>query len=132
MKIVLALTAIVFLVSGCETVDPIAVRNAEIWFPPRFRHVETPDYCFSAAERERALQEYRQLGADTLFEIVVDSAGKVRRARLVKTNQPAHRHENMVSHARAMTFSPEAESDQYRAFYYPTQYTYESEFDWAD
>jgi hypothetical protein len=132
MKSALALIA-TLLLSGCPSqVDPAAVREAEVFFPPRFRYVEKPRYCFSAAERERALQEYRAVGADTLFEFVIDGEGKVMQARIVRTDQPRHRHEDIVAHARVMVFSPDAESDLYRAFYFPAQYTYKSEFEWAD
>ncbi len=129
----ISLLATVLLASACTSPpDPAAVQAAEVYFPPRFRHVEEPRYCFSAAERERALQEYRKLGSDTLFEFVVDREGRVQKARLVKTNQPEHRHADILAHARVMVFSPEAGSDRYRAFYFPTQYRYESEFEWAN
>jgi hypothetical protein len=128
--LVLALTAI--LLSGCETTDPAAVQNAEIFFLPRFRYVDEPRFCFDAAERERALQEYKKLGADTLLEFVIDNQGHVRKTRLVKTDQPKHRHEDIVAHARVMTFTEDPESSQYRAFYFPMEYTYKSEVEWVD
>jgi hypothetical protein len=132
MKRALALIATGLLVSGSTSVDPAAVQNAEVYFPPLFRRVEKPRYCFSAAERERAVQESRRIGAETLFEPVVDREGKVEKARLVRTDQPKHRQEDILAHARVMVFSPDAESDRYRAFYFPTQYGYESTFEWLD
>jgi len=129
---VLALIATAVLMSGCKTTDPVAVQNAEVYFIPRFKYVEEPRFCFDAAERERALREYRKLGADTLFEFVIDSEGKVMKTRLLKTDQPEHRREDMLAHARIMVFSADVESHLYRAFYFPTKYTYESEFQWFD
>jgi hypothetical protein len=133
VKRALALIASILLVSGCQSpLDPDAVRNAELYFPPRFKYVEKPVYCFTAEERERALQEHRQIGSDTLFEFVVDSQGQVRKVRLVQTYQPSHRHEDILAHARSMVFSPDAESDRYRAFYFAAKYAYNSEFQWVN
>jgi hypothetical protein len=133
VKRALALLASVLLVSACQTpLDPEAVRNAELYVPPRFKYVEKPVYCFTPEERERALQEHRKLGSNTLFEFVIDSQGEVRKVRFVQTYQPAHRHEDILAHARMMVFSPDAESGRFRAFYFPAKYSYNTEFQWLN
>ncbi len=133
MKRALALIASVLLVSSCQApLDADAVRNAELYFPPRFKYVEKPVYCFTAEERERALQEHRKTGSNTLFEFVVDRQGQVMKVRFVQTYQPSHRHEDILAHARTMVFSPDTESQRYRAFYFPTKYAYSAEFQWIN
>jgi hypothetical protein len=133
VKRALALIASVLLVSSCQTpLDPDAVRNAELYFPPKFKYVEKPKYCFTAEERERALQEHRMLGSNSLFEFVIDSQGQVMKARIVQTFQPAHRHEDILAHIRSMVFSADASSPLYRAFYVSTKYRYETEFQWLN
>jgi hypothetical protein len=129
----LALIASGILLSACQApLDADAVRNAELYFLPRFKYVEKPVYCFTPEERERALEEHRAIGSDTLFEFVIDSQGQVQKVRLVQTYQPSYRHEDILAHARRVTFSPDSESEQYRAFYYSTKYTYDSEFQWVN
>jgi hypothetical protein len=127
----LIFVATAWLTTGCTSVDPTAVDSAEVFFPPRFRYVGEPRFCFSSAERERARRESKEMGADTLFELVIDEAGKVRKARLVTTRQPEHRHEDMVAHAYRLVFTEVSVSGLYRAFFFPTRYAYESKFDWA-
>ena len=131
MKRIPALIASALLVSGCRSpLDPEAVRNAELYFLPRYRYVETPKYCFTDEEREHALQECGRLGGDTMFEFVVDTQGHVSKVRLVQTYQPAHRHEDILAHAQTMVFTPNTKNELYRAFYFPTKYTYNAEFEW--
>jgi hypothetical protein len=133
VKTALALLSTVLLSAGCKShLDPDAVRSADLYFPPRYKYVEKPVYCFSAEERERALQEYRTLGSNTLFEFVIDSEGLVRKVRFVQTYEPSHRQQDILAHARAMVFSPDAESDKFRAFYYPVKYDFKSEFQWLN
>ena len=128
----LALIASAVLFCGCETIDPVAIENAQVYFPPLFKVVDEPRFCFEPAERERALQEYRELEANTLFELVIDRAGQVKQARIVTTRHPEHRRADMLAHARRMVFSEDPESSRYRAFYLPMQYGYESEFEWIE
>ncbi len=134
MKRTLALIATLTLLSSCETppVDPVAVESAQVYFPPRFRYVAEPRYGFSPAERERALREATKLGVNTLFEFVIDSEGVVKKARLVRTDLWRNRHEAMENHARVMVFSKDPDKEMYRAFYFPMNYTYESEFEWVE
>ena len=133
----LAVLAMLSLIQGCPApavapIDPVAVASAEVYFPPKFEYVQQPAFCFSPAERERALQECKKMGANTLFEFVVDNGGKVRQARVVKTSLWSDRVEAMESHARMMVFSADPRNDRYRAFYYPVNYTYESTFEWMN
>lgn len=133
MKIARALLSAVLLVAGCKShLDPDAVRNAELYFLPRFRCVEKPVYCFTAEERERALQEHRRLGSDILFEFVIDNEGQVVKVRFVQTYEPEHRHADILAHARRMVFTPDTENGPYRAFYFPTKYNARYEFDWLN
>ena len=134
MKRMLALLAALSLLPGCTTppVDPVAVENAEVYFPPRFQYVAEPRFCFSPAERERAIQESKRMGVDTLFEFVIDSEGVVKKARIVRTDLWRNRHEAMENHARVMVFSKDSNREMYRAFYFPTNYTYNIEFEWVD
>lgn len=134
----LATIAIVsWLHGGCQLpstppVDAAAVKNAELYFPPRFRYVAEPRFCFSPAERERALQEWQRRGANTLFEFVVDNRGKVRKSRVVKTNLWADRVEPMEEHARVMVFTADPKNEGFRAFYLAANYTLERTFEWLN
>ena len=132
MNYSLSLIATLLLSPGCVSpLDPAAVQAAEVYFPPRFKYVAEPQYCFSPAECKHALLECAKRKADTLFEFVVDSDGKVKKARLVKTQQPSDHEEVMLEHARVMVFSADAESKLYRCFYFPVKYTYSSDFKWS-
>jgi hypothetical protein len=130
----LTLLAILSLLQGCPSppVDPAAVASAEVYFPPRFQYVAEPRFCFSPAERERAIQECEKMGANTLFEFVIDNAGHVKQARVVKTSLWRDRVEPMEEHARIMVFSADPKSALYRAFYFPADYTYKSTFEWQN
>jgi hypothetical protein len=133
VKTALTLLSAVLLAAGCKsTLDPEAVQNADLYFLPRFKYVEKPVYCFSAEERERALQEYRKTRSNILFEFVIDSEGQVKKVRFVQTYEASHRQQDILAHARSMVFSPDAESDKFRAFYYPVKYDFESEFQWMN
>ena len=118
-------------VSSCVTqeADP-SVANAELYFPPNFRYVAEPRFCFRPAERRRALDVYRELGADTLFEIVIDPEGKVRKARLLRSSVDRDYHDDVESHARQLVFTPELTTELYRAFYFPVTYSRQAEFQW--
>lgn len=118
------------LALACQGPSPEDVRDAVLYFPPQVRHVDAPRFCFLPAERERALQEYEEGGADTLFELVVDAEGQVRRARLVRTHVRDEYHEVMEEHARRFKFTPAPEDEGYRAFYLPMRYRLDSEFEW--
>lgn len=102
-----------------------------LYFPPLFKYVEEPKYAFSAAERQRAIQEYRKYGADTLFELIVDHDGKVKRARLLRTQVRREYHQEMIEHVRRMSFTQDAENQKYRAFFFPTRYRLNAEFEWV-
>jgi hypothetical protein len=128
----LALLLILFLLQACPSppVDPAAVASAKVYFPPRFQHVAEPRFCFGPAERERAIQECEKMGANSLFEFVIDNEGHVKQARVVKTSLWRDRMAPMEEHARIMVFSAGPKSALYRDFYFPVNYTYNSTFEW--
>jgi len=115
---------------GCTSVSASEVDSATLYFPPRFRYVDEPRSCFDPAERERALREYRERGADTLFEIVGGKDGTVRKARLLRTYVKPVDHPSLEDHARRLQFSPDSESEMYRAFYFPVRYRHDATFEW--
>ena len=84
-----------------------------------------------AGQETRTAETNRNHAADPLFEIVVDKDGKVRKARLLRTHVRPEYHEDMLSHARRFVFSEDAEGEMFRAFYFPTRYRYNAEFEWA-
>ena len=110
--------------------DPAEVAAATLYFPPQVKRIQEPRFCFDPAERERALQTYRELGADTLFELVVDQEGKVVKARVLRTDERRSYREDMLDHARRFRFTPDREVPGYRAFYYPARYGFDNEFEW--
>jgi hypothetical protein len=130
MNRTLALLPLLALVSGCTSIPPEAVEHATLYFPPQFKYIDEPRYCFSPAEREKALQTYRKKGADTLFELVIDSQGKVKKARLLRTHVDTIYHEDMENHARSFEFTKDTEGHRFRAFFFPTKYKHESTFEW--
>jgi hypothetical protein len=131
LKWFLAMGSVLLLVSACKSAASAeAVAAATLYFPPNFKYVEEPRYSFSSAERQRALQEYREQGADTLFELVIDHQGRVMKARLLRTHVSEVYHDDMIHHALRMEFSPDANCQMYRAFYFPAKYSHTAEFEW--
>ena len=128
-----ALALVCLLVLGGSCRSPATaeeVQAATLYFPPTFKVVDRPRFSFSMAERQRALDEYRDHGADTLFEVVVDGDGRVVKSRLVRTQVPASYHDDLEAHARRFQFTEDAQS-LYRAFYFPVRYRYDSELEWV-
>lgn len=126
-----ALGLALLLLASCQVaVTDAELRSAPLYFPPNFKFVAEPRPAFTAAERQRALLEAKAQGVDTLFELVIDSEGRVRRARLLRTHHPARHHEFLLEHARGFEFAPDARSALYRAFYYPTNYELNVSFEW--
>lgn len=122
---------VLVLGSGCKaSASPEEVAEAVLFFPPVYRSVEEPTFSFTDAERMKALQEYRRQGADTLFELIVDPQGKVRKARIVKTWVKPIYHDIVLEHALALEFSPQVDTEFFRAFYYPLEYRFQSTFEW--
>lgn len=116
---------------GCTTpVSDAEIEAATLYFPPSFKVLTEPSWSFTAAERQRALREYKQQGADTLFEFVIDSEGRVERSRLLRTHVEPVYHEQMEVHARAMVFSKDDRAGLYRAFYFPASYRMNNRFEW--
>lgn len=128
------LAALLVVSAGCAASPTDAeVASATLFFPPHYRRIDEPRFCFSEAERQRALQEYRKQGADTLFELVIDARGAVKDVRLVRTHVDRHYHQDMLDHARWFAFSPDAADTAgtgYRAFFYPVKYRYDPSFEW--
>lgn len=117
--------------SACRaSASPEEVARATLFFPPVFKYVDELRWSFSDAERLRALQEYIRKGADTLFEVVIDADGKVRRMRIVRTPVDEIYHEFVLEYARGWEFSPDERRDSYRAFYYPVEYRFRAQFEW--
>ena len=83
-------------------------------------------YSFDNVERQKALRSYKDYG-DTLFELVIDREGRVKKARILRTHVKRHNHEFMLEHANDFRFTKDTE-DRYRAFYYPTNYTLELDY----
>ncbi len=121
------------LLAGCQSaLTEEEIRNATLYFPPRVKYLEKPRFGFSSAERKHALLEYRDHGADTLFELIIDNRGKVKRARLVQTNARKEYHSFMESHAHSFSFSEDPGTELYRTFYFPMDYDVQAEFEWLD
>jgi hypothetical protein len=125
------LAASLALATSCEApVTAEELERATLYFPPQFKYVEEPRFCFTRAERERALKEYKQVGADTLFEVIIDNEGTVKKVRLLRTHVRKDYHDFMLEHARWFLFTEDPGSEMYRAFYYPIVYDFEAEFEW--
>jgi hypothetical protein len=130
MKLTLATLFVLMTTLGCSTIPLEDVQNATLYFPPQVRYIDEPRFCFAAAERKKALEEYKADGADTLFELVIDSDGKVKRARLLKTHVDPKYHEQMEQHARLFEFTKDTQGDRFRAFYFPAKYRFDATFEW--
>jgi len=127
LLLVLALSAL----SACRAaVTEEQLREATLYVPPEFKYVAEPRFSFSPAERQLALQFASRNELDTIFELVIDSEGRVQRVRLVRTTHPERRHEDMLVHARGFVFSKGAQPGLYRAFYYPLDYSMRLSFEW--
>lgn len=114
--------------AGCRSgPDEAEVAAATLFFPPTFRYVEEPRFCFSAAERERALQGFRELGVDSLFELIVDDSGRVVESRIVRTRVEELYHPIVLEHANAFAFNPDERKGAYRAFYVPMDFRLDSQ-----
>jgi len=129
----LVLVSLLLASAGC-TAPPSAaeVAAATLYFPPEVRRIDEPRFCFSAAERERALQEYRSDGSDTLFECVIDDQGKVKKVRLLRTHVNRVYHQDMLNHARWFVFTPDLKGQGYRAFFLPMKYRFDATFEWIE
>lgn len=117
--------------AGC-TSAPTAeeIEAATLFFPPTYRRLEAPRWCFSEAERRKALDTYWDAGADTLFELVVDAEGVPARVRIVRTKIEGIYHERVFEIARAFRFAPDERGSGYRAFYYPVDMNFQPTFQW--
>ena len=124
--------AVALLLVGCTTPPTSAeVEAATVYFPPQVKYLDEPDWVFTSAERQRALRAYREQ-ADTLFELVIDGEGKVKRARLLRTDVRKEYHEDLVAHARHLGFTKDTDPGRYRAFYFPVDYRNNRDFRWVD
>ena len=125
---------VLFVASAGCIAPPSAgeVAAATLYFPPEVRRIDEPRFCFSAAESERALQEYRNVGADTLFELVIDARGEVKKVRLLRTHVDRVYHQDMLDHARWFVFTPDLKNQGYRAFFLPMKYRFDATFEWIE
>jgi hypothetical protein len=103
-----------------------------LYLYPSYKYVSERRYTFSSADRRRALDTYRDTGADTLYEIVIDRRGKVTRSRLLQTDVRKEYRRDVEAHARAFGFSEDSKTNLYRAFFFPVNYSYDADFEWAD
>ena len=78
----------------------------------------------------KAIAAFEETEADTLFELVFDDQGAVRKARLVRTSARRRYHEDMEAHAQLFEFNPSPENTSFRAFYFPVRYTSQHTFEW--
>lgn len=131
MKNRLLSAAMIFCMMGCKSVSSEDVQNAKAYLSPASRYVQEPEYCFSVAEEERALQEAQKKGANTVFEVVIDNEGVVQRARLIKTHVREYYHEDMVQQVRGFKFAKDPKTVFYRAFYLPMKYSFNAQFEWV-
>ena len=127
----IASTALALLFSCQSPVTEAQIQEAELYFPPKVKYLSEARFSFSTAERKKALLNYTKHGADTLFEFVIDRQGKVKKARLLKTRVKKVYHEDLEIHAEGMEFSEDDGPAPYRAFYYPTDYTFRPTFEWV-
>src|SRR5262245_24825244 len=152
MAIRLALALTIILGAGCASTsntagdgDAVSVSSAEVdvaahnqraeaglYIFPKYKYVTEPRFCFSAENRQRALDTYRDLGANTLYELIVDRRGKVNRCRLIKTSIRREYEEDVEARGFHFEFNEDKKTKLYRAFYYPVDYDYKVEFEWLD
>ena len=130
MKVHLLLISVLSLATSCASAVSEDVLRAKLYFPPEVKYVEEPSFSFSSAERKKALLEYRDHGADTLFELIIDAEGKVVRSRLIRTNVDPVYHQDLEDHAAHFEFTSDADGSMYRAFYYPVDYRHRTTFEW--
>ena len=129
MKLALSLLSALLLFTSCIA-PPESFDGVTLYFAPAMKYVDEPRFSFTDQERRYALQEYRTDGSNTLFEFVIDSQGKVKKSRVVKTSVKREYRDTLENHARGMVFSKDSESDRYRAFYYRVDYDFNANFEW--
>ena len=105
---------------------------ARLYVFPQFKYVAEPRFCFSSDDRQRALDASRDLGADTLYELIVESDGTVKRCDLIKTDIRPDYHEDVEARGLHFKFNEDRKTKLYRAFYYPVKFDYKVEFEWLD
>ena len=115
--------------AGCAPITPEDLEGTTLYYLPLFKYVQEPRYDFTYSERLVALKSMKKVKADTLFELIVDPGGKVVKARVLKSHVRECYWEDLESHARRFTFTPD-DGTMYRTFYYPMKYRYNSEFEW--
>ncbi len=116
---------------SCKTASEAEIESAVLYFPPKVKHTEEARFCFDLAERVKAVREFDEMEADTLFELVIDRRGNVKKARLVRTYVEKAYRQELVDHAYRFKFSELPGGTEYCAFYWPTTYRMEHEFEWA-
>ena len=132
MKLVLVLATLGVVLGCVAPPSPAEVAAATLYVPPKVRLIDEPGYCFTSAERERALQEARQQDCNTVFELVIDAAGQVKKARVIRTQVRKEFHQDLVEHARHLEFSADPRGEGYRAFFLPMRLRYDASFEWIE
>lgn len=117
---------------SCQStqVSEAEVAAAELWFFPNNKYVSSPRIEFTPAERIKALESYRSLGANTLFAFLIDPEGNVRRVQLLRTSERRVYREEMIATARTMRFNVDPREDLYRCVFYPARWNVNRSFEW--
>lgn len=129
-RALLACSAI--LLGACQSVQVTEeeLAAAELWFFPHSKYVSTPRIEFTPAERLKALQTYRSIGANTLFAFLVDHNGDIRRVDLLRTTERRIYREEMLATARTMRFNGDPREGLFRCVFYPARWNVNRSFEW--
>ncbi|MBC8095556.1 MAG: hypothetical protein H7Y43_07070 [Akkermansiaceae bacterium] len=114
----LGLLAACFYLSGCATAE-LESEAAEPEFPAR--SVASKSFRFDSQDRKRAITAYRKLGANLIFEIIIDRKGNVEEIRVLRTKLDDTLTAGFKAYVARMEFTPAQTGDPYpfRALYYP-------------
>ncbi|MHC4378246.1 MAG: hypothetical protein ACYS26_16720 [Planctomycetota bacterium] len=82
------------------------------------------------AERIKALESYRSLGANTLFAFLIAPDGEIRRVQLLRTNERWDFREEMLATAHTMRFNADPREDLYRCAFQPARWNMNRSFEW--
>lgn len=128
----IVMVVLIGICAGCPTIKMSDLEGVTLYYPPKIKFISEPRYPFTENERNLALLSLKHAKADTLFEIIIDNEGKVVKARVLKTRVRKNYIEDLESHARRFKFTKDPGEQQYRAFYYPVKYRYNSEVEWMN
>jgi hypothetical protein len=120
-----------FLAVGCRSgPTPQEIEEATLFVPPVYKRVERARWCFSDAERSKALAEHTRRGANSLLEVLIDDSGQIVRLRVVRTQVQEIYHDIVLEHVGSMKFSADPTVAGHRAFYLPLDYDFSARFEW--